>query len=886
MIKKERLYNIFKYITLIGYVLCIVVLIVESCINGTSSTNQSNSIGNVLADIFNTINGDQAKEVPTTSITISNKITSAFVGDEYTLTVDTMPSDATDKAIKYASSNDVAKVSNDGTIKFLKEGYTTITATSEKYTHISDSFNVEVKAVSLESLSSSIANEIPDENNIYTLIIGNTYSIKTSITPSNTTNRQLSYSLDNNSFIELENNTIKVNSFSGDNLSTITVRQNDIFNTIKIKTEYKNNQPLSSLKIDSLDVYVGDVVTPKVIPNPLNATFTNYTLSASNDNVEIIDNSIKGLKEGKTTLRATSNDYSNISTDVEINVLKSPLLESFNFTFLDKLSVNNSFKLDILPTPYYASIPSLDLFNITSSNKDVATSDNGVITALKAGTTTISITYNNLSINKELSVYDPHVDAGKLEASLTQNNIYTNKEYDLSSLLEIYFNNVKTTDVYYSLKDDSIGSITNDKLTINKPGKTTITLSHLPSGQYREIDILCVSDFKIIDEENKEISSISLNYLEEKTFKIESENIEQRYKFEASNNVYIKENNNTYTVKSLVKDKNTNIKIYPLIDNEQPFELFKELTILSDNKSTTSLTYKLINASNGNTVVAKTEHSFRLPINGHYQIIPIIDENISNYNYSFTSLHTDIATINDAGLITFNKIGVVTFVVKENISNLTCQFDINVLNYIAFIKDNNYTLSGEKLTYNEETDTYILTNGYSARFKINFSSSSTYTDVTFKSSNEDVLKIASDGTITPIKAGETIVSAIIDDGMLYHSIDLKIEVIKKDIIEKMDEFLLLVRKALGHFGAFLFFGVLTTLTYLFFYKKSLKKDTIIALSNGIILASITELIQLLIPGRTGNISDVLINLLGFIVGFIFITIILKIKKQITFTKEK
>ena len=346
MIKKERLYNIFKYITLIGYVLCIVVLIVESCINGTSSTNQSNSIGNVLADIFNTINGDQAKEVPTTSITISNKITSAFVGDEYTLTVDTMPSEATDKAIKYTSSNDVAKVSNDGTIKFLKEGYTTITATSEKYTHISDSFNIEVKAVSLESLSSSIVNETPDENNIYTLIIGNTYSIKTSITPSNTTNRQLSYSLDNNSFIELENNTIKVNSFSGDNISTITVRQNNIFNTIKIKTEYKNNQPLSSLKIDSLDVYVGEVVTPKIIPNPLNATFTNYTLSASNDNVEIIDNSIKGLKEGKTTLRATSNDYSNISTDVEINVLKSPLLESFNFTFLDKLSVNNSFKLE------------------------------------------------------------------------------------------------------------------------------------------------------------------------------------------------------------------------------------------------------------------------------------------------------------------------------------------------------------------------------------------------------------------------------------------------------------------------------------------------------------------------------------------------------------
>ena len=56
---------------------------------------------------------------------------------------------------------------------------------------------------------------------------------------------------------------------------------------------------------------------------------------------------------------------------------------------------------------------------------------------------------------------------------------------------------------------------------------------------------------------------------------------------------------------------------------------------------TTSLTYKLINASSGNTIIAKTEHSFRLPINGHYQIIPVIDENASDYNFTFTSLNTD-----------------------------------------------------------------------------------------------------------------------------------------------------------------------------------------------------------------------------------------------------
>ena len=524
MTKKEKVYNLFKYITLIGYILCIVVLVVESCINGDSSTNQSNSIGNVLADILNELKGDQAKEIPTTSISISNKIETAFVGDEYVLEIDTLPIDATNKALKYSTSNDVASVSNDGTVKFLKEGYTTITAYSEKYNHISDSFNVDVKSVKLESLNPSIVNEKPDENNIYTLTIGKTYSIKTTVSPTNTTDRNLTYSLDNNSYIELSKNTIKVNNFSGDNISTVTVRQNDIYNTIKIKTTYANTQTLSSYTIEDFNICVGQTITPSVIPSPLNATFSNYTLSSSNNNVEIIGDSIKGLKEGKVTIRATSNDYSNVYTSIDIDVLNAPTLESFNFTFLDKLSVNNTFKLDILPSPNYASIPSLDLFDMSSSNEEVATINDGVITALKEGTTNISLTYNNLCINKELIVYTPSNELGKLNITLTQNNIYTDKSYDLTKLITSSFNNVISTDIHYSLKDDSKGKINNNLLNINEAGKTTLIVSHLPSGTYKEIDLFCAYDYKIVDENNNEITSINLKYLEEKSFRIVNNN--------------------------------------------------------------------------------------------------------------------------------------------------------------------------------------------------------------------------------------------------------------------------------------------------------------------------------------------------------------------------
>ena len=236
--------------------------------------------------------------------------------------------------------------------------------------------------------------------------------------------------------------------------------------------------------------------------------------------------------------------------------------------------------------PSYASIPSLDLFDLSSSNEEVATINNGVITALKEGTTNISLTYNNLCINKKLSVYTPSNELGNLDINLTQNNIYVDKSYDLTSLIASRFNNVISSDLHYSLKDDSNGKIDNSLLTINKAGKVTLIVSHIPSGTYKEVDILCAYDYKIVDENNNEITSINLKYLEEKSFRIVNNNDAlQNYKFDTSNNkdVYIKKSGNMYTIKSFFKENNVIIKIYPLIENESLKELSKDLTIVSSS---------------------------------------------------------------------------------------------------------------------------------------------------------------------------------------------------------------------------------------------------------------------------------------------------------------
>ena len=58
--------------------------------------------------------------------------------------------------------------------------------------------------------------------------------------------------------------------------------------------------------------------------------------------------------------------------------------------------------------------------------------------------------------------------------------------------------------------------------------------------------------------------------------------------------------------------------------------------------------------------------------------------------------------------------------------------------------------------------------------------------------------------------------------------------------------------------------------YMFFYDKKFWLISLISFLSGLVLASISETIQFFIPLRSGTIVDVGIDMLGVIVGFVFV----------------
>lgn len=128
---------------------------------------------------------------------------------------------------------------------------------------------------------------------------------------------------------------------------------------------------------------------------------------------------------------------------------------------------------------------------------------------------------------------------------------------------------------------------------------------------------------------------------------------------------------------------------------------------------------------------------------------------------------------------------------------------------------------------------------------------------------------------------------LIDGYIIYHSslsatssskksdavIDTVIDTVDKvtnndDSIEQTvgrENISIFVRKFFGHFGLFLLTGILSIVVCYLFIKKRMF-FIIVTFIHGLLLASITELIQLFSEGRNGTFTDIIIDYAGYICG--------------------
>lgn len=88
----------------------------------------------------------------------------------------------------------------------------------------------------------------------------------------------------------------------------------------------------------------------------------------------------------------------------------------------------------------------------------------------------------------------------------------------------------------------------------------------------------------------------------------------------------------------------------------------------------------------------------------------------------------------------------------------------------------------------------------------------------------------------------------------------------------------LVRKLIGHFALFGIDGIFGYLTFDSWFDWGNKKKFLITIILGILIATLSEVIQAFVPERGPSFVDVFIDLSGFILGVLFILLIQKIQR--------
>lgn len=162
--------------------------------------------------------------IAVSGVTVSPTTLSIEVGKKGTVTATVAPSNATNKTVTWSSSTpSVASVSN-GSVTALVEGNTTITATT-----VDGSFSASSDVTVTAPATIAVTGVTLNTTQIQSLAVGDTYQLTATVTPSNATNKNVTWSINNTDYATISSTglvTAKAVSSSAP-AATITVKTED-----------------------------------------------------------------------------------------------------------------------------------------------------------------------------------------------------------------------------------------------------------------------------------------------------------------------------------------------------------------------------------------------------------------------------------------------------------------------------------------------------------------------------------------------------------------------------------------------------------------------------------------------------------------------------------
>ncbi len=320
--------SVFKTIVkagiIIAYIGLIVVLCLQALTPGKESSQISNSVGDTINDVASGLAKPEAEEIKVSDVEISSATVSGetYMDDEFSIPLgssgrinsDVTPADATNKALKYSSSDtDIIYVSDDGRIVAKGVGIATLYITSDENESISDYVIITVVEIAVAGIE---INNLPEG-----LEVGDKHRLELDFSPSNTSQKSVVWQSSDASVLTVDNSGVITAKAEGIATVTATSAVNgEIVAAAEIEVLPKTEIP--TIPVESISISATDNVGRAGGSMKLNATIgpdgAEGSLIWQSSDESVASVSQKGVvsfyKTGEVTITARHGDVADSIT--------------------------------------------------------------------------------------------------------------------------------------------------------------------------------------------------------------------------------------------------------------------------------------------------------------------------------------------------------------------------------------------------------------------------------------------------------------------------------------------------------------------------------------------------------------------------------------------
>lgn len=385
------------------------------------------------------------------------------VGRSKAMTPTYDPSYATNKTVKWKTTNpSVATVDSSGTVTAVAVGTAIITATSEEGGYVAVCTVTVVRPVTSVSISKSS----------YSLTMGSktTVTLTATVNPSNATNKKVTWKSSNTKVATVENGKVKAVGPGTANI-TVTTVDGGYSRTCKITVI----QPVTGVKFStsSRTMYVGQKSTFTYTVMPTNATDKGVSFKSSNKKIATVDSKgkVTAKKTGTCKIYITTDDGSYKATRT-VKVVKKVDVKSVKLNYSSK-TLDKGKTLTLKPTISPKNASNQKVTWKSSDTKIATVNSNGVVTAKKGGTVTITCTTKD---KKKVATCKIKVYEGVSSISLSASSITLATGKSMTLTAKVSPSSATNTSVKWSSSNKNIATVTSKgKVKAVKAGTAYIT---------------------------------------------------------------------------------------------------------------------------------------------------------------------------------------------------------------------------------------------------------------------------------------------------------------------------------------------------------------------------------------------------------------------------